>query len=164
MSDIEALLPEGTVDSQVARANARKTTGEAEFGSWWLHAANVQQIIAESDSQSQFGRVILQSAGWVQINLKDKPGWRLFASVAGLAAGRRLQLNTRHAFTNGSIQETSELMNYDPTVRRFVGLGATSDGTLEPNALSSRILMQPIDGQGWQMDDLVFGWVKLGDE
>lgn len=164
MSDVKALLPQGAVDSQSARASATNTTGEAEFGAWWLQAANIGELIAESDQQWQFGRIRLTSAGWVQINLKDNPGWHPFASVAGIPAGRRMQLTTRYGFADGSIREENMPMTYDSTTRRFIAVGPISDGTLQPNALQSRILVAAIDVQDWQLDDLVFGWVKLGDD
>lgn len=163
MGELRDLAPHEATSAQLARASATLTAeAGGTLGPWWLQAANIQEWIAESDSAHPFGRVRLSAAGWAQINLDDMPGWHPFATLAGLDAGRRVQLTTRYGF-DGTILEQNMPMTYDGTLERHYAVGPVSDGTLASAALRPRILVAPIDGADWQLDDLVFGWVQLAE-
>ena len=55
-------------------------------------------------------------------------------------------------------------MSYDSTLNRYIGVGSTSDGSLNQAGKRSRILLAPVDQKPWMITDIVFGWVQLGDE
>ena len=164
MSNLGNYAPQGASASQFDRTNARRTAVDGGIlGNWWLHTANVLEWIAESDSQSETGRIMLQPAGWAQVLVDDMPGWHPYASLAGPEPGRRIQITTRHAWDGTNVESASE-MSYDSTLNRYIGVGSTSDGSLNQAGKRSRILLAPVDQKPWMITDIVFGWVQLGDE
>lgn len=165
MSELAQLLGTSFANTQLERASASVPMARySQLGGWWLHAANLEQWIAEEGQDSPNGRIFLTGQGWAQISLEDMPGWHPVASLAGPPEGKRIQLTTRYGFKDGSVLESSMQMDFDPSLGRYLGLGPISDGTLVNGALRSRILVQTLEASPLEIHDLVFGWVRLGDD
>jgi hypothetical protein len=161
--DPELYLPMRVSNVQADRMSARIPAANGTIlGSWWTSSFEVMAWGCEAIDVAPNGHITLSPVGTLNLHFGDAAGWRPFISVAGPAAGTVLHASMRYAFS-GNVVVDEVPLNFDETLKRHVGVGSVCDGSLSTNSQLGGISLGWVSGREFGIDDIVFGYVQLGD-
>lgn len=168
--DLTKILPQSVAGARSEIMSARVPMSMSGIlGIWWSEARQIAHWDSEQREKLLDGRIEFAGSGWLRLHFGDAPGdapgWRTFVSLRGAGGGTRLQCRMKFRFdpATGTTWEDDVPLNYDNALNRHVGIGPVSDGSLGQNSQQAGILLAHPAGGSWMMEQIVFGYVQLGD-